>query len=1168
MKTGISPKVAAALALAGLSLAPAIVKAQSTWNGAGVDANWSSANWDVAPADGAALIFGSAFTSGTTLNNDLSLATIGSLTFNTTLPSAGLTITGNAITLTGGITNNNITAGRPVTIGNNIAVSGAQTWSTAVDVDAVTTLNGNLTGSGNITIGTAIASNVANLPTLRLAGNNIGYTGTISTTGTDTGIMLMSPTAQTGGLIDLNNGNRNLWLNTNTAATPYTFWTGNTTPTGGNPMAVNFRNAGTSGIFLANGDVHWNPTSSGSDYVWDAAKAGTNSEIRINGSNDVVVPQNQTPVQVPFIPTPRTLTFGNSSGSLILGGNRSFNTGGSGANPGRVAMQFALSDDGTARNFTTGVSLLTLSRAADTRGGAAVLTGNTVVSGGALSLAAMDRIFNGWLQLNGGVAILDGISWNDFTADRTAGFRASAGADSWGITGPGGGFAARGSDVTIFINSDVNATYGTVSAGAVFNRDFAIGAGARADDKTLYANARVIISQDIVLTAARSIRLHGGNRESLGNWTIDSPIHELSGAISGSFALNIGGGSTTAGGTLRLSNTANSFSALNVNPSGVSLAGGAVVIGTDDAVFGTGAITVSAGGNGEAGLLMFENQGAGQKTFTRSFTVAHGANASAGESGFGVWAGDVLSTGTVTITGSRSTLPVHVQGGQLSFGAGSAFQNDSTGGTQTYSKGGAGTLVLDGNVSYTGTNANLQWALRQGTLVTSTATNKLANGTAAFDGDNIIGNDGTTWLSSTNSITGWIPVSRTWKVTTADQSYTSAAMAFTGYTTVDVEGGRTLTLDTGANATSPSEGRGNTSSTPRWDLVKTGQGTWVFRNSDLATPAGSGPQNGAGFIRIDQGTLDITGDYGRGSLSVNGGTLLSGAFSPFTYGTGAGAFALGVTQTSLLEVTSAGGKIGISSAATGNVSRSSGFFWDQSGSSTLTLAARDALNLVFASATFPDVAAGNTLDIERDGAGAGFVQINDSAVTISGTLSGSGALRAGSAGLGALNIAGILSPETTPATLDLEAALNLGATSTFAAQLGGASPGDGSGFYDQVNVTNVTGSISLDSAATLSLSTFGGFAPTNSDIFFILTHADAGAFSDTFAGAPEGGTVNIAGGYSGTITYLADWTGTQGGSSLTGGNDVAIYNVIPEPGSAALLLGGLGLLANRRRRTR
>jgi hypothetical protein len=551
--------------------------------------------------------------------------------------------------------------------------------------------------------------------------------------------------------------------------------------------------------------------------------------------------------------------------------------------------------------------------------------------------------------------------------------------------------------------------------------------------------------------------------------------------------------------------------------------------------------------------------------FAKALTIAMGADASGGDSGFGSFAGDVLYTGTVTVTGSRTTLPVQVQAGRFTFGAGSALINDSTGATQAYSKGGAGELVLDANTSYGGTNGNFTWALRQGTL-TTLAANKLTGGAGVFDGDNLFGNDGVTWPSSTGGIATTIPVERRWRVGGTDQSYTSVAMAFAGYTTVEVDTGRTLTISTGANATSPSEARGNSTTTPRWDLVKAGGGTWVLANTDLTAPASSGPQNGAGFIRVDAGTLDITGDYGRGSLSLNGGTIMSGSFSPFTYGTGGGAFAVGVGQTNLFEVTPNGGKLGISPTASGNVTRNASFHWDQSGNGTFVVAARDNLNLVFGTASFPDVAAVSTLRVDRDGTGSGFVQINDSSVTVFGTLSGSGALRMGATGAGTLAIDGVLSPGSGTGTLDLEGVINLGATSVLQAQLGGATPGDGVGFYDQVNITNATGAITLDPAATLSLEVIGGFVPTATDIFYILSRADSGIFGNAFADAPEGGIVPIGGGYLGTITYQANWAGTPESSSLTNGNDVAIYNVVPEPGAAMLLLAGLGMMVKRRRR--
>ena len=69
---------------------------------------------------------------------------------------------------------------------------------------------------------------------------------------------------------------------------------------------------------------------------------------------------------------------------------------------------------------------------------------------------------------------------------------------------------------------------------------------------------------------------------------------------------------------------------------------------------------------------------------------------------------------------------------------------------------------------------------------------------------------------------------------------------------------------------------------------------------------------------------------------------------------------------------------------------------------------------------------------------------------------------------------------------------------------------------------------------------------------------------------PKGGTVTFADGSGSTakVTYLANWTGDPTTSTLTGGNDVALYNanVVPEPASLGLLgTAALGLLARRRR---
>lgn len=106
-------------------------------------------------------------------------------------------------------------------------------------------------------------------------------------------------------------------------------------------------------------------------------------------------------------------------------------------------------------------------------------------------------------------------------------------------------------------------------------------------------------------------------------------------------------------------------------------------------------------------------------------------------------------------------------------------------------------------------------------------------------------------------------------------------------------------------------------------------------------------------------------------------------------------------------------------------------------------------------------------------------------------------------------------------------------------------------------MTNPSGAVSLNGNVMLRLSLSDAFTPAVSDVFYLLTRADTAAFSSFFAGAPEGSTVQFDG-VTGTLTYLANWTGAQATSSTSGGNDVAMI-VIPEPSAVLLIaIGALG----------
>lgn len=184
-------------------------------------------------------------------------------------------------------------------------------------------------------------------------------------------------------------------------------------------------------------------------------------------------------------------------------------------------------------------------------------------------------------------------------------------------------------------------------------------------------------------------------------------------------------------------------------------------------------------------------------------------------------------------------------------------------------------------------------------------------------------------------------------------------------------------------------------------------------------------------------------------------------------------------------------------------------------------------------------------------------------VASGGTLKGSGSTSNAAA---AVSVNGTLSPGNSPGIMTVAGPLTLGATSTYVAEIGGTTPGNGANNYDQTNA----GTLTL-SGGTLTVSSFNNFQ--NSDpnqLYFILTQGGAGTTpAGQFAGLAESQSFTLPDGFStAQITYTAD---SIAGTGAGTGNDVALYNVnlVPEPASLGLLgLGLAGLLARRRRRSR
>ncbi|MDD5349706.1 MAG: autotransporter-associated beta strand repeat-containing protein [Chthoniobacteraceae bacterium] len=425
-----------------------------------------------------------------------------------------------------------------------------------------------------------------------------------------------------------------------------------------------------------------------------------------------------------------------------------------------------------------------------------------------------------------------------------------------------------------------------------------------------------------------------------------------------------------------------------------------------------------------------------------------------------------------------------------------SMQNGSNGFTNSFTKAGVALLTLTGSSGYTGGT----W-ITSGTLRTGNAA-ALGTGQVKLTSINTTGLDLNGSALSIDSLTSGIGSAT---ITGSGSGYAQAT------TTVTVSGGG----GTGATATATvTSGKisgititnygSNYTSTPTFTINGVGTGATVTGNF--------GPSN----VTLGSGTLTLNGT--NTSRAVYSGIVSGVGGSIVKNGSGVQEFSATNTYTGATHVNAGtlvvSGSIAGSSTIVGDLSQPSAAAILMGGNGTAS-----------ASATVKDISA-----------------VSSGAIIDPGVEG---------------NTAGILNTNS----------LSLSGGAHLAMQIGGITAGGNSAAgYDRLNVLGAD-SASI-SGGVLDLTTLAGTVFTGGDeLLFLLVNNGIGTASDPFSAVTLNGQTltdlsNITiGGEHFALTYTADYnnTGLYGGES-SGGNDVALMAVVPEPQTWAMLVGGVGML--------
>jgi autotransporter-associated beta strand protein len=699
----------ALLFLFGTSLVSRAQTATNTWDGgatgnAAARANWTSAgNWGgTAPIAGSVLIF--AGTTKLTANTNLFPAGTGFFSISFASGAGAFTLTGNAISLTNGITNNS-TNTQTLNL-NGITLGGAQTFNASAGNLTFTALN-NITNAGFLLTFAGASNSTVN--------SIISGTGGVTKTGA--GTLLLTNANTFTGATTLSAGT----LRATTSAA--SLGAGALSLGGGvlelaNDTGLNYGRATT---VTASAQINSDRLTAGAGVTHTLGTLSIGAQTLTIGSDATTTSGT---AGITFGATTLSATGAvfdvNTNNALLTlasvgGAGNSFTVTGAGNTT--VTGVIGTVAGGVTK---TGTGTLTLS-------GANTYTGGTTISNGVVSISASDRLANtGALTLNGSGAVFNlstfsdtvgAVTLTDGSITGTTGVLSgsSFSVANGSITAALGGTTATLSKAgtgTVSLGSATN-SYGGVTTigGGVLNVGALANAGA---NSSIGTNATIAISNGgklhytgSTVSINRGVNLSGG----IGDISVSNSVAALSisGAISNTGSLvksgagtlilsganTYSGGTTISAGTLGIGagGTSGLLGAGNVTNNGSLVFNRSDSTSVDNIISGTGSVVKQ----GAATLTL-----SGENSFSGGLSILGGAVSVAQEGFLGAASnaitldnGKLVTTATVDLGPDRS-VTFGAGGGTIEVAGGTTATVDGLlSGSGSFTKIGAGTIALD-----------------------------------------------------------------------------------------------------------------------------------------------------------------------------------------------------------------------------------------------------------------------------------------------------------------------------------------------------------------------------------------------------------------------------------------------------------------------------------------